>query len=78
MRAIVRNIKNNQFYEYKGGNIFCNLISGIEKEVSDELAKNIFKISEEMSFLLTEFPLTEDLIKSLKLKFDYEMVGLSG
>ena len=68
--AIVRNIQNNTFYRYLGDNRYRNLITGVEGEISEELARKIFKINVEMTALCEEFPDIEKLIKALQLKAD--------
>lgn len=68
--AIVRNIQNNTFYRYLGDNRYRNLITGVEGEISEELARKIFKINVEMTALCEEFPNIEKLIKALQLKAD--------
>jgi hypothetical protein len=68
--AIVRNIQNNTFYRYLGGNKYRNLITGVEGEIDEELARKLFKISVEMTYLCENFPHVEELINRLKLKKD--------
>jgi hypothetical protein len=68
--AIVRNIQNNDVYRYLGNNIFKNLRTGNEGEVSDEVAKKVFKINLEATELINENPILEEMIKALNLKFD--------
>ena len=41
--AIVRNIQNNQLYQYMGGTKYKNLITGVEGEVADDIAKKLFR-----------------------------------
>jgi len=69
-KPIVRNVKNNCLYEFVGGTKFRNLITGIEGEVSEEKAKEVFKISLDASQLINEYPLVKDLISKLNLKMD--------
>jgi len=68
--AIVRNIQNNQLYRYLGDNKFRNIVTGKEGLVDDEKAREVFKINVEVTWILNEYPLVEDLIEKLKLKID--------
>ena len=68
--AIVRNIQNNTFYRYLGDNKYRNLITGVEGEIAEELARKLFKINVEMTTLCEDFPDIEKLIQSLQLKAD--------
>jgi hypothetical protein len=68
--AIVRNIQNNTFYRYLGDNKYRNLITGAEGEITEELARKIFKINVEMTSICEDFPDVEKLIQSLQLKAD--------
>lgn len=70
MRPIVRNIQNSDAYEFLGGNRFRNLRTGNEGEVSDEKAKELFKVNVEATEICNEYPIVFDLIKSLNLKID--------
>lgn len=73
--AIVRNIQNNTFYRYLGGNKYRNLITGVEGEISEELARKLFKINVEMTALCEDFPNIEKLIQSLQLKADKDAMA---
>lgn len=68
--AVVRNVQNNQLYKYLGGNRFINIITGKEGEVADEVAQRIFKINIELTELLNECPVVEDMIRKLQLIVD--------
>ncbi len=68
--AIVRNIQNNDLYRYLGENRYRNIRTGQEGEITEEMAKKVFKINIEATFLIEENPLIEKLIKSLNLKID--------
>lgn len=70
MKPVCRNIQNGQAYYFEGGNTFTNVISGASGEVSDEKAKEIFRFNPALSEMINEFPEVENLIKTLKLKFD--------
>ncbi len=67
MRAIVRNVKSGVFYEYLGENRFKNMITGAEGVVSDEKAREVFRINAEATLLINEYPKVEDLIRKLEL-----------
>lgn len=70
MKPICRNIQNNQFYFFEGGNTFTNIVSGRSGEVDDEKAREIFRFNLALSEMMNEFPEVENLIKVLNLKFD--------
>lgn len=69
-RAFVRNIKNNELYEYMGGVKYKNIRTGISGDVPDNVAKEIFKINMETTILINEYPLVENLINKLNLCID--------
>ena len=66
--CIVRNIQNNDFYRYLGENKFRNIRTGQEGVIDDEVAKKVFKINLEATEIFEEFPIIEEMIKSLNLK----------
>lgn len=68
--AIVRNIQNNDLYRYLGENKFRNLRTGKEGTVTDEMAKEIFKINLDATAIINENPIVETMIKQLNLKAD--------
>lgn len=68
--AIVRNIQNNQLYQYLGGNKYKNLITGVEGEVPDDMAKKIFKINLQATKIVHDFPVIQTLISELGLTID--------
>ena len=68
MSAIVRHKKTNLLYRYLGGNRYQNLITGVEGEVPDEIARNIFAISLDATEMLGKYKTIELLIRSLHLK----------
>lgn len=70
MRPICRNIQNNDAYEYCGENKFKNVRTGKEGVVDDEMARKVFRFNVDATNLINDFPLVENLIKSLNLKFD--------
>jgi len=69
-KPVVRNVQNQDFYYYLGGNKFQNIRTGKEGMVSDEVAARAFKINLEAMEMINEFPLIAELIKTLNLKFD--------
>lgn len=70
MFPILRNIKNNEAYKFLGGNKFQNLRTGIIGEVSDEMARKVFKFNIEATEMINEYSQIEELIKRLNLRFD--------
>lgn len=68
--AVVRNIQNNDVYFYLGENKFKNLRTQKEGVVTDEQAKDIFKINLEATELISEYPLISEFINKCNLKFD--------
>jgi DNA-binding response OmpR family regulator len=65
--AVVRNIQNNQLYKYVGGTTYINVITGRSGEVSDDVAKRIFKINLGATDMLNKYPNVEELINRLEL-----------
>ena len=68
--AIVRNIQNSDLYRYLGHDIYMNIRTGNSGKIEPELAEKIFKINLEGTELINEYPIIEELIKTLNLKFD--------
>lgn len=68
--AILRNIQNNNLYKYLGENRYRNLLTGVEGEINEEVARKIFKINVEMTVLCAEYPIIEETIKALQLRMD--------
>lgn len=68
--AYVRNIKNNDLYEYLGNNKYRNIRTNSEGEVDEEKAIEIFKINLSATVLISEYPMIEKLISKLGLKVD--------
>lgn len=75
MAAIVRNIQNNDLYEFLGGNRFRNLRTGREGDVDDELARKIFRINVEASRMLSDYPHIAEMISTLNLKIKHDDNG---
>lgn len=72
MAAIVRNIQNNDLYEYLGENKFKNIRTGKEGVVDDETARKVFRINVEASQMLSEFPQIAEMITRLNLKIKHD------
>jgi len=70
LNPIVRHKKSSIPYEYRGENVFVNLITGKEGFVDDEKAREVFAINVEATQIFHEFPLVKQLISSLKMKLD--------
>lgn len=68
--AIVRNIQNNMIYRYVGNDTYVNIVTGKSGEVSPDLARSIFKISLELTEILNQYPLVEEMITKLRLLCD--------
>lgn len=69
MQPIVRNIKTNDLYEYKGENVFENIRTGKSGSVADDVASRSFVFNVEATKILNEFPIVVEMIKRLNLKF---------
>lgn len=70
MRPIVRNIQNNDAYEYLGENQYKNLRTQKTGEVQEELANKVFKFNLELTQFINENPEIENYIQRFNLKFD--------
>lgn len=70
MRPVVRNIQNNDAYEYLGENRYKNLRTGKIGEVAEDLAQKVFKFNLELTTMMNESPEIEAMIQKLNLKFD--------
>lgn len=68
--AVVRNIQNNDPYCYYGNNQYKNMRTGVQGEIPVETAQKIFKVNIELTAMVNENPLVEDLIEALNLKID--------
>lgn len=73
--AIVRNKKNNFLYKYIGGNVFENIATGQSGKVSDEAAAKTFAINLDATELINEYPIIEELIRTLNLKIEVNDKG---
>jgi hypothetical protein len=73
-KPICRNVQNNDYYEFLGGNTFRNLRTGKSGDVDEEKAKEVLKINVEATTIINEYPIVRELIQRLNLKHD-AMVG---
>lgn len=69
MCPVVRNIQNDDLYIFLGGNKFRNMRTSNEGTVDDDTARKIFKVNVEMTQIFFEYPLVEEFIKRMNLKF---------
>lgn len=69
-RAFVRNVQNNDIYEYLCDDTYKNLRTQQQGKVPPETAQKIFKINLEATIMINENPLIEKLIHTLNLKID--------
>lgn len=69
-KPVVRNVQNNDAYEYLGSNKFRNLRTLKEGEVDEEKAKEIFKINVDATSIINNYPIVGEMINVLNLKFD--------
>lgn len=69
--AILTLKKNNDLYRHiEGNNKFKNLRTGVEWEIEDEKASEIFTISYNATMMINKYPIMEELILKLKLKLE--------
>lgn len=68
--AIVRNIHNNDLYQYEGENKFTNLRTGVTGVVADEIASKVFRVNADATVLISQNPNIKKLISGLGLKFE--------
>ncbi len=69
-KPVVRNLKTNDLYFYKGENEFQNIRTGVCGKVSDTAAQKTFGINPEMSILLNENPMIAEMINRLNLTYE--------
>ncbi len=67
---ILRNKKTNDIYKYLGEDKYINLTTSKDGEIKKEIVANLFAINVELTQLITEHSIIEDLIKTLKLKIE--------
>lgn len=70
MKGIVRNINNNDLYEYLGEDKYKNLRTKQQGVVELGKAREVFKINVEATMIIGEFPNVAELINKLNLKID--------
>jgi hypothetical protein len=68
-KPVVRNIQNNDFYEWDGEK-FTNLRTGKSGVVDDEKAREIFKFNIEASQIFHDYPIVKELLSRLNMKSD--------
>lgn len=68
--GIVRNHTNNELYRYLGNDEYQNLRTGKKGLVKPEVAEKIFRINVEATGICNEYPIVEELIKTLNLKIE--------
>lgn len=68
--AICRNIQNNDVYRYLGDGEFLNVRTGKSGKLDEDKAKDILKINLPATAMFSEYPIIEELINRLNLKFD--------
>jgi len=68
--AIVKLKKNNDLYRHLQNSKYKNIRTGIEWDIPDEKAKDIFVIDYKASMMFNKYPLLEELVFKLKLKIE--------
>lgn len=68
--AILKNIQTQDLYRHRQGNVFKNLRTGVEGEITEELANKILVIDYKASMMFNKYPLLEELVFKLKLKIE--------
>jgi hypothetical protein len=68
--AIVRHTKTNRLYRYIGDDTYVNLFTGVSGKIKPEDARKMFVINLEMTQLISEYPMIEEMITKLKLVLD--------
>ena len=69
MKPIVRNIQNGDAYSWDGKE-FTNLRTSNSGAVEDEVARKVFRFNPAATEIINEYPIVEEMIKRLNLKFD--------
>lgn len=70
IRAVLRNVQNNDLYLHLGDDMYKNLRTGKEGEIKPELASAIFNINIPMTVMISENPNIKNLINRLQLKIE--------
>jgi hypothetical protein len=68
--AIVRHKSTNRLYRYIGDDTYVNLFTGVSGKIKPEDAQKMFVINLEMTQLISEYPMIEEMITKLKLVLD--------
>lgn len=68
--AIVVHKRSRVPYEYLGNDRYRNLHTGVEGEVGEDKAKDVFNIHLEATDYFARYPEIKNLVKSLKLRLD--------
>ena len=68
--AILRLRKNNDLYRHLKETKYKNLRTGVEWDIADEQAKDIFELDVQASLLFNKYPMIEDFVFKLKLKIE--------
>ena len=68
--AIVKLKKNNDLYRHLQNSKYKNIRTGVEWDIPDEKAKEIFVIDYKASMMFNKYPLLEELVFKLKLKLE--------
>lgn len=68
--AICRLRKNGDAYRHIEGNTFKNLRTGIDWEIDEDKAAEIFVIDYNASMMLNKYPIIEEMIFKLKLRLE--------
>lgn len=64
---VVRHIKTDTLYFYKGENIYKNILTGVEGVVSEDKARFVFLIDLNATELLNKYPNIIELMKNCDL-----------
>lgn len=68
--AILRLRKNNDLYRHLQETKYKNLRTGVEWDIADEQAKDVFELDVQASLLFNKYPLLEEMVFKLKLKIE--------
>ena len=70
MYPIVRHIKTNIIYFYKGNNVYQNTITNVEGIVDESKASSVFKINLDATELINQYPNLKLLVEGCELRLD--------
>ena len=71
VRAVLRNIQNNDAYLHLGENKYRNLRTSKEGVIEPEIASSLFNLNVPLTVMLGDNPNIEELISKLNLRIDY-------